>query len=66
VNEYRNACSQCGKLAPQTYDEASFKAGQEAGRQEVVDWILDTSNNREMRKYGETWLAKLKEWGIKE
>ena len=56
--------------------EASFKAGQEAGRQEVVEslWWEDTcyqsgidgSPIREIRMSESEWQAKLKDWGIKE
>ena len=39
--------------------EASFKAGQQAGRQDVVDFLNTCPNSEEYE-------AKLKEWGIKE
>ena len=69
-------CNKCHKSCG-IYDEASFKAGQQAGRQEVVDWVKE-SGHREIRcleddgtfsSCGEVfntqgWIAKLKEWGI--
>ncbi len=42
--------------------EISFKAGQEAGRKEVVEWI--ESHGGSLDGYRSEWQAKLKEWGL--
>lgn len=50
-------CSKCQKscCGGNTVDEASYKAGLEAGRQEVVDWI----NESTIHSLSD-WEAKLK------
>ena len=48
------------KLIAKAQAETSFKAGQQAGRQEVVDYFNGNLVTRTQ------WKAKLKEWGIEE
>jgi hypothetical protein len=49
--------------------EASFKAGQQVGRQEVADWVKEYGNLNGSITSGISinrmnWGIKLKEWGI--
>jgi len=57
-------CNKCHKPC-EIYDEASFKAGQQAGRKEVWDYIQDKGYMTPAFE-AESWQAKLKEWGIEE
>ena len=55
-------CHTCGEKC-ESYDEASFKAGQEAGRQEIYTYFKD--NGYMMPGFGgRISILKLKEWGI--
>ena len=60
-------CMKCGNWISdhETHDEASFKAGQQAGRKEVWDYIQDKGYMTPAFE-AESWQAKLKEWGIEE
>ena len=59
-----------GKSIAKVQAEASFKAGQEVGKQEVVDWITNCGRigvlELGLHITLTEWQTKLKEWGIKE
>jgi hypothetical protein len=56
-------CTKCFQAL--TTWEVAYKAGQKAGRQEVVDWVEAIGNWGHIFKVARwSWEAKLKEWGI--